>query len=288
MNNQQTNYTVQTLSGFEKVVRVISVILIIGFALEILFLIVGFIGLVYMKIETVLWLLWGFIYVIFKLLTPIILVITIPGVGYMFFRVLKQRGNRHVAVIAAIAVSMNLVALLSIFATGRAFYLHVQNTYGDMVKEPKDWTSEALPNFTFHGIQEGVPPITIKDLQGKPSVLIFWATYDIGWSSNFKIAQELHEQKEKLGINVFAIAFDGSKEDIRKFLQKYPNNMPVYHDPDANYEDSLAIMGSGEMVFIVDSMTRVQAVLETSSNVLDKIKATLNRIQGVTEGVEPH
>lgn len=280
MSNRQTNHTVQSLSVFEKVIRRISIILIIGFMLEIIFFVGGYVGLVHMKIETVLWLLWQFIYVIFKLLTPIVLIITIAGAGYMFFRVLKQRGNRHVAIIVAIAASMNLVALLSIFAIGRGFRHHVMNTYGDMVIEPKDWTDEALPNFTFHGIQEGVPPITIKDLQGKPSVLIFWRTYNTGWSSNFKVVQELHEQKEKLDINVLAIATDDSKEDIRKFLQKHPNNMPVYHDPDANYVYySLAVVGSGEKIFIVDSMTRVQTVLKTSPNVLDKIKTTLDRIQ---------
>jgi peroxiredoxin len=279
MNNQQTNDTVQSLSGFERIIRVVSITLIIVFALEILFFVAGYIGMVHMKIETALWFLWSFFYALFILVTPIIFIITISGAGYLFFRVLKQRGNRHVAITAAIAAGMNLLALLSMHAIGRASYWHVKNTYGDIVTEQKDWKGEALPNFTFQGIQEGVPPIGIKDLQGKRSVLVFWAMYDTPWSSNFKVAQELYEQKEKLNINLFAIAVDSSKEDVKKFLERHPSNMPVYHNPNAKYEHSLPVIGSVEQVFIVDSMARIQIVLETSPDVFDKIKVTLDRIQ---------
>ncbi len=273
-----TNDTVQSPSGFEKVIRVISIILIIGFALEILFFVVGYVGVAHMKIKTGLWLLWGFFYVLFLLVTPYILIITIPGAGYMLWRLLKQRATRRVAVTAAIAATMNLLALLSISATGWAFNWHVQDIYGDIAVESRDWTGEVLPNHTFLGIQEGVPPISITALQGKPSVLIFWATYDIGWSPNFKVARKLHQQREQLDINVVPIAIDGSKEKIRKFLQKHPSNMSVFHDPDGRYWDSLNVLGSGEAVVIVDSMSRVQTVLETSSDLLDRIKAALGRI----------
>jgi peroxiredoxin len=276
MNSQQINDVPQALSGFEKIIRVVSIVLIIGFALEILFFVVGYICMVYMKIETVLWFFWSFLYVIFKLLTPIIFIITITGAGYLFFRVLKQRGNRYVAVTAAIAAGMNLLTLLGIFATEKFVYLHVQNTYGDRVTKQKDWAGEVLPNFTFQNIQGGSSPITIKDLQGKPSVLIFWATYNTPWSPNFKFAQDLYNQRKKLNINVFAIAVDKSKGDIRKFLKKHPTNMPVYHDPNASYKHSLNIMGSVEQVLIIDSMTRVQIILKSPDS-LDEIKAALDK-----------
>lgn len=283
MNSQQNNNEVQTLSGFEKVIRVIGIILIIGFAFELLFFAVGYVGLVHLKIKTVLWLFWNFVYVILMLISPIILIITIASAGYMLLRVLKKTANRKVAIIAIIAVGMNLLVLLGAHLLGKGFYHHAQQFIQDMPKE-KDWTDQALPDFTFQGIQEGVAPITIKDLQGKPSVLAFWATYDTGWASTFKVVQELYKQREKLNINVLAIATDDSKEDVKKFLQRHPGNMPVYHDPKTNYGDSLTVRGAVEMVFIVDSMTRGLVVLKISENTLS---SDLDRVKAVLDGIQP-
>lgn len=270
--HQQTSHT-NTLSRFERIIRAISIILVIGFTIEILFLVEGYyVDILVKKIGF----LWSFFYLLFRLFTYIILIATFPITGYLFFRLFRRRGNRNVAFTAAIAAAMNLLALLSFFAFERAMYWRVQSTYGYTAEREKDWVGKSLPDFTFHGIQEGLFPITIKDLQGKPSVFVFWATYDASWSSNFKFAQDLYSQREELGINVFAIAVDESKDNVTKFLGKYSGGMPVYHDPNASYKHRLNIMGSVEQILIIDSVTRLVSVLQ-SPNSLEEIKSVIKR-----------
>lgn len=278
MNKQQFNIKNQTMSRFEKTIRFLSIVLIIVSTFEIFFFVGGYVGMVYMKIQTKLWFLWSAFYLIFKIITPIILVVSLPGAGYLIFRALKQRANRQLAIIVTIAAGINLLALISIFITEKGFSLHVQNTYGNIGTSQTDWTGKTLPEFTFLNIHEGLSPLTIKDLQQKPSVLIFWATYDTPWSSNFKIAQDLYNRSSQLNINVFAIAVDGSKDNIKKFLVKHPTNMPVYYDQNASFKHRLNIIGSVELVIIVDSMTKIQKFLDSPRS-FEEIKGILDKIR---------
>jgi peroxiredoxin len=272
MKNQQSDSSAQSLSGFEKVARIVGIVLIAGFAIEILFFVVGYVGMVRMKIETAYWFLWSFFNSIFMLMTPIVFIITICGAGYLLFRVLKKGGNRRVAIISVIACGMNLLALLSIYATGWMFYRHVKDNSGNAVVAQRNWIGKSLPDFSFQGIQEEMIPITNKDLQSKWSVLVFWATYNTPWSSNFRCAQGLYKNREELKTNVFAVATDESKEDIRNFLEKHPSSMPVYYDLYGSYVHRIVI-GSPEQVFIVAPNGRIKA-----SPPIEEIEAVLRTL----------
>jgi len=279
MINQKTDHLPQTLSSFHKRIYALNIFLIIFSVVEICFFFAGYIGVAVLKIKTGLWYVWSFFAVIFRLITPLIFIIAIACTVYLFFQLCRRGKNCRPAIVAAIATGTSLLSLLSIFATDKLFYKSVINTYGNIKVEQKNWTGEALPSFTFKNIQEELAPLTVENLQGKTSILIFWATYNKPWSSNFKYAQELYNQREKLNINVFAIAIDKSKEDIKKFLEKHTVSMPIFHNPDASYVyDSLGLMRSPEKVIIIDSMTRIQFILD-SPDTADEIKTALNKIQ---------
>jgi peroxiredoxin len=279
MIDQKTDHIPQTLSSFHKRIYVLNIFLIILSVVEICFFFIGYIGLVVIKIKSGLWYLWSFLAVIFRLITPIIFIIAISCTIYLFFQLCRQGRNCKPAIIAAIATGTSLLSLLSISASDKLFYKSVINTYGNIKVEQKNWTGEALPGFTFQNIKEELTPLTVDNLQGKPSILIFWATYNKPWSSNFKYAQELYSQREKLNVNVFAIAIDKSKEDIKKFLEKYTVSMPVFHNPDASYVyNRLGLMRSPEKVIIIDSMTRIQFIFDSPDNA-DEIKTALNKIR---------
>jgi peroxiredoxin len=279
MINQKTDHTTQTLSMFHKRIYVLNIFLIIFSVFEICFFFVGYIGLVVIKIKTGLWYLWGFLAVLFRFITPIIFIIAISYTIYLFSQLYRRGGNYRPAIIAAIATGTSLLSLLSIFATDKLFYRSVINTYGNIKVEQKNWSGEALPSFTFQNIQEELAPITIKDLQGKTSILIFWATYNRPWSSNFKFVQNLYDQRDTLNINVFAVAVNKSKEDIKKFLEEHPVSMPIFHDPDASYVyRRLGLMKSPEKVIIIDSMARIQFIFD-SPDTLNEIKIALDKVQ---------
>ncbi|HMK50455.1 MAG TPA: redoxin domain-containing protein [Thermodesulfovibrionales bacterium] len=279
MMNRQTGYIPQTLSSFQRKVYVLSIFLIIISAFEICFFSAGYIGLAVIKIKTGLWYLWSFLGAIFRLITPISFIIAISCTIYFYSRLCRQGKNCKPAIIAAIATGTSLLSLLSISATDKLFHKFVINTYGNIKIEQKNWTGEALPDFTFQNIQENLAPLTIENLQGRTSILIFWATYNKTWSSNFRYAQELYNQKEKLNINVFAIAIDKSRDDVKKFLEKHTVRMPIFHNPDATYVyNQLGLMRSPEKVIILDSMTRIQFIFD-SPDTADEIKTALNKIQ---------
>jgi len=278
MINQKTGHIPQTLYSLHKRVYGLNIFLIIFSVFEICFFWVGYLGVAVLKIKTGLWYVWSFLAVIFRLITPFIFIIAIACTVYLFFQLCRRGRNCRPAIVAAIATGTSLLSLLSIFVTDKLFYRSVINTYGNIKIEQKDWTGESLPSFTFQNIQEELAPLTVENLQGKTSILIFWATYNKPWSSNFQYAQELYNQREKLNINVFAIAVDKSKEDINKFLKNYPPNIPVYHDPNANYIHSLNIMGSIEKILIVDSETKVRAIFGAPDS--------LNKIKEVLDGIE--
>lgn len=284
MGKPQRDDIKKALSGIEKLIRVFGIVMIVWFAVETLFFIFAYVAIALMKYGHLQdlspwWYLVPFLYVFFDMVTPVLLILTASAAGYSLFRVVKQNGNSRALKIALIALGMNLLAIFSIYAFERAFTPeNVDPTKCSKAAEQKKWKGKVLPDFTFQGIHEGMLPITINDLKGKTSVLIFWATYDTPWSSNFRYAQELLKKREELNINVFAIAADESEAEIRKYLNKFPTVIPVYHNPNANYKRKLGIVGSVEEVLIIDSMARIQNVLGSPDS-LHEIEAALNEVQ---------
>lgn len=271
--------TIQELTGIEKIIRRMAIGLTAVFVFEIISIIVGYIGLFKIKVVTVLWFFYEMLFAIFVIMTPFILIITIPSAGYIIFRYLKQNGNRRATLIVTIAAALNVSALLSIFAFQNAAYHEAIKDIKHTATTEKDWVGKTLPSFTFQNIREGLSSIALKDLAGKPSVLIFWTTYDIPWSSNLKHAHDLYNQKEKLNINILAIAVDESKDDVKRFLDAHQDNMSIYHDPKSSYNHGLSIYGA-EKVLVVDSMARLQVILG-SPNSLQEIKTALDQIRQI-------
>ena len=134
-----------------------------------------------------------------------------------------------------------------------------------------------MPDFTFNSLHEGLAPLRVGDLKGRRSILIFWATYDTPWSSNFEYARALDAQKDILNINVYAVAVDESKDTVRKYLKKRSNALSIYHDPNSGYTHNLKIYGSVEQVLIIDTNATLHSVLEAPKNIQD-IMFALNNI----------
>lgn len=268
--------TIQELTVTEKIIRRIAIGLTAVFVFEIISIIVGYIGLFKIKVVTVLWFFYEMLFAIFVIMTPFILIITIPSAGYMIFRYLKQNGDRRTTLIVTIAAALNVLALLSIFTFQNAAYHEAIKDIRNTATTEKEWVGKTLPGFTFQNIREGLSSIALKDLAGKPSVLIFWATYDIPWSSNLRYAHDLYNQKEKLNINILAIAVDESKDDVKRFLDAHLNNMPIYHDPKSSYNNGLSIYGA-EKVLVVDSKNKLQIVLGSPKD-FQEIREALDKV----------
>lgn len=273
----QKDSSIQELTTLERIMLRIAKVLNVVFSFEILFIIVGYVGLFLLQAVTVLWSFWEMFFLVFVLITPYILIITLPSAGYTIFRYLRRSKKRGITFIVVMAAVLNILALLSIYGIQYSAYHQVMKETKNNPPIKKDFIGTTLPNFNFHCITEALPPITLRDLEGKTSVLIFWATYDTPWSSNLRYAQDLYAQKEKRNINIFAVAVDESKEEVKGFLFQRQIKMPIYHDPKSNYNHSLGIYGA-EQVLIIDSMNKLQIVLGSPKS-YQEIRETIEKVR---------
>lgn len=75
--------------------------------------------------------------------------------------------------------------------------------------------------------------VALKDLKGKPLLLVFWASWCDACKEDIPLLQKLLEaKKDQLAqLNVYAIAIDGEKEKrVQKVVKKYKITLPVLLD----------------------------------------------------------
>jgi len=256
INNQQhkQNSSGKELTHFQWIIYSLHFILAILFSFEIIFLLVGYIGLFQLKIKTGFWFIYEMFWLIIVSIIPFILIITIPTAGYVIFKYFKNKLNRRLFFVVLVATAMNLLSLLMIFAINRTAAEEYKKQWQKIHVEQKEWIGKTLPHFTFAAVKDGLSPFTEKDLQNKLSVLIFLhASHDPTKSPNYKIACDLYKAKEDINAQVFIIATNTSKELLKQFIEQYNIQLPLYFDPINNTKDNLGVLNSSEAVLIVNT-----------------------------------
>jgi len=267
INEHNSSHYRGTLLKFEKMLFVISIILISIFASEIILLKEGY------KIVKKVGLIWSFFYLPLRLFTQSILILMVPVVGYVFFKVFKRKIKPKIAIAIIVAAIMNLLAMWSFYAFEKDMYWYIKQTYRNTTLTRKRLLiGKTLPEYAFKEINtNGEFLLLTKNLQGKTTVLIFWATYNAAWSSNFKLAQELYYKRKKLNINVFTIAVDEAEDNVKDYLKKNPTSMPVFYDPNAGFKRQLNLAGPVELIVITDSKGKIANILYSPRTVKEII-----------------
>lgn len=138
--------------------------------------------------------------------------------------------------------------------------------------EQTQWIDKTLPHFVFQNIKDDLPPLTEKDLIGKPSVLIFLhASHDPTKSINYDIARDLYQIRADLEAHVFIIANNTSKDLLKQHIHRFNIELPLYYDPITNKTANLGALNSYDDILIVDSQGRLKSIIYKPQTI-DEIK----------------
>jgi len=103
-------------------------------------------------------------------------------------------------------------------------------------------TERAAPEFSLKDINGNT--VNLKDFQGKPVLLNFWATWCEACKEELPSMQRLYETLSSQGIEVVAISIDrGNFDRVKRYAEEYKLTFPILLDPDQKVRKHYYIMG---------------------------------------------
>lgn len=144
LRNQQQDSIIQNLTRFQRITRRIAIVLTTLFTFEIIFIFVGYVGQFQLRVVSGFWFFWLTFYGIFVIITPFILIITLPSAGYFIFQYFKRNRNKRITLIVSIAAALNILALLSIFAFQKAAYNEAQKDKKELLNRQQDLMKDKM------------------------------------------------------------------------------------------------------------------------------------------------
>lgn len=137
--------------------------------------------------------------------------------------------------------------------------LAVPAASGNAVGQPAD-------NFTLPMV-EGGKTVKLSDFRGKPTVVVFWATWCPPCRREIPDLKELHKQYGPKGVALLAVAIDfrESKEDVARFRKDYDLPYTVLWDADNTVSGAYAVEGI-PTILLVDP----QGVIRYRAHALDE------------------
>jgi len=100
--------------------------------------------------------------------------------------------------------------------------------------------AEPAPQFTLP-TDSGY--IVLSDLHGKVVYLDFWASWCVPCKKSFPWFNEMQERYKKLGLVIVAVNMDQEREDVEKFLDKYPADFLIAYDPNGEVATKYNVVG---------------------------------------------
>ena len=121
--------------------------------------------------------------------------------------------------------------------------------YGLLTAAPTDvGEGTRLPDFELQRLDtEGT--LTRADLEGKPVVVNFWASWCIPCQEEAGLLQETYEAYRDDGIVFLGVNIKDSNVDARSFIDEYDMTYPVVHDPNEELARELGVSGIPETFF---------------------------------------
>ncbi len=92
--------------------------------------------------------------------------------------------------------------------------------------------------------------ISLSDLQGKPVLLNFWATWCPPCRAEMPYIQQIYEEWSDKGLEVLAIDIGESSSKVKEFLQSQGLSIPVLLDTEKNVAQEYNITGIPTTFFI--------------------------------------
>ena len=126
-------------------------------------------------------------------------------------------------------------------------------------------------NFNGQGLAESLPKPSLLDSNGSTvdvrdltraapvALLVFFATYDTGWSDNVKVAEQIHRDMAKDGVLVLGINEQEPQGTLTAFVSKEGLTFPVLRDKDGSFLHAVGTLGSVEQMVVVDGSGKILA-----------------------------
>jgi cytochrome c biogenesis protein CcmG/thiol:disulfide interchange protein DsbE len=115
------------------------------------------------------------------------------------------------------------------------------------------------PDFQFGGPDE--QPVSLSDLQGRPVLLNFWATWCGPCRGEMPYLQQVWDEWQTRGLVLLAINIMESSSEVQSFMQSQGLSLPVLLDSDGAIAAKYGIQAI-PTTFFIDSSGVVQEVKE--------------------------
>lgn len=102
-------------------------------------------------------------------------------------------------------------------------------------------------------------PVRLNDLEGRPVLLNFWATWCTPCREETPFLQSIHQRFRDRGLQVVGVSMDspGSTGDIHAFLEEMGVTYRILHDPRQTGMDRFGLMGL-PATFVLDADGRIR------------------------------
>ena len=151
------------------------------------------------------------------------------------------------------------------------------------------WGGVAMTNLNLHGqaLAGSLPQSSLLDANGSTvdlgaqiraapvTLIVFFATYDAGWSDNVKVAEQTHRDMAKDGVLVIGVDEQEPQGTLTAFVSKKGLTFPVLRDKDGSYLHAIGALGGVEQMVMVDSAGKILARPRGNSDSIAAIEEAL-------------
>lgn len=110
-------------------------------------------------------------------------------------------------------------------------------------------------------IDGGTVDLNVRISATKLTAIIFWASYDVGWSPNLEIAEAGLRDFSGQGLQVFAINEQEAPDTVRSYVRSRSIKVPVLLDPNGTALRGFGLLGGVEQILLVNSNANIVASL---------------------------
>lgn|ERR1017187_1506738 len=139
----------------------------------------------------------------------------------------------------------------------------------------REFGAQSLPALPL--LDSNGRPVDVREgvRKGRVTLLVFFATYDISWSDNIKMAGEIHNAMATNGVQVIGIDEQESQATVSRFTIEQKLDFPIFRDSDGKYLRLVGGLGSVEQMLVVNSSGKVIARRSRGSESLERVKEAL-------------
>ena len=144
---------------------------------------------------------------------------------------------------------------------------------GDTATAPE--IGNMAPNFTLNSIDGGT--VTLNDLQGRPVMVNFWATWCVPCVGEMPHIQAVYDKYSTQEAVIITINTRQSAEAAKAFIASHGFNFPVLVDSQGKVAQDYRIAGI-PMTFFIDAKGVIKAIKLGAFQSTDEIESMLDSL----------